>query len=128
MSQENVEIVREAHRAFNAGDLDRFAEFWHPECEYRPGLEGAFEGAGGVYRGHEGIRRWGRTLHAAFLEMNTEIEEIRDWKTGCWSRQSSTCGPRRRTSASTFPSFGWLRFATAGSPAPATSWTEKQPL
>ena len=39
MSQENVELVREAHRAFNAHDLDRLVEFWHPDCEFRPGLE-----------------------------------------------------------------------------------------
>ena len=82
MSQENVEIVREAHRAFNAHDLDRFVEFWHPDCEFRPGLEGAFEGAGGVYRGHEGIRRWWQTMHAAFPEMSTEIEDLRELEDG----------------------------------------------
>ena len=36
MSQENVEIVREAMDAYNLGDKDRWAQFMDPELETFP--------------------------------------------------------------------------------------------
>ena len=39
MSQENVEVVRRALRAFDR-DLDRVAEFWDPDIDWRA-IEGA---------------------------------------------------------------------------------------
>ena len=36
MSQENVEIVRAAFAAWNAGDLDTVFAFYHPEIVYHP--------------------------------------------------------------------------------------------
>ena len=36
MSQENVEIVRAAYRAWNAGDMDAFGEFYDPDVIVRP--------------------------------------------------------------------------------------------
>lgn len=37
MSQENVEIVREAFRCFDPNDLTEFAALWHPESRMTPG-------------------------------------------------------------------------------------------
>ena len=36
MSQENVEIVRKAFEAWNAGDMDAFREFYDPDIIVRP--------------------------------------------------------------------------------------------
>jgi ketosteroid isomerase-like protein len=74
MSQENVELLRSAHDAFNSGDRERFVDLWHPDCEYRPALEGAIEGQGGVYRGHEGIRQWWEQFHDEWEDFSTDIE------------------------------------------------------
>jgi ketosteroid isomerase-like protein len=54
MSQENVEIVQEAVRAFQARDVEAWVNCFHPDAEVlwpRNLLEG------GSYRGHEGVRR-----------------------------------------------------------------------
>ena len=60
MSQENVEIVRQALDAFGP-DLDRVAEFWDPEIDWRA-IEGAPDDIG-VFKGHEAMRRyWGEWL------------------------------------------------------------------
>jgi ketosteroid isomerase-like protein len=78
MSRENVEVAREAHAAFNARDLDRFLDVWHADCEYRPALEGGLEGGGGIYRGHDGIRRWWQEMRDAWSDMGSEMKEIQD--------------------------------------------------
>src|SRR6185295_16398034 len=36
MSQENVEIVKAAYEAWNAGDMDAFGDFYDPEVIVRP--------------------------------------------------------------------------------------------
>ena len=55
MSQENVEIVRRAHDAFNARDLDRLLGLSAEDCEWLP-LRAQLEGI--VYRGHQGVRQF----------------------------------------------------------------------
>jgi ketosteroid isomerase-like protein len=61
------EVVRQAHEAVNDGDLEAFVACWTEDCEYRPSLEGDIEGEEGVFRGHDGIRRWwqGSRRHGA---------------------------------------------------------------
>ena len=55
MSQENVEVVRRDYEAFNAGDISRWLEGWHPNAEMHdlPTLPDAK-----VYRGHTELRTW----------------------------------------------------------------------
>ena len=48
MSQENVEVVRQALRAMDQG-LDRVAEFWDPDIDWRA-IEGAPDDIG-VFKG-----------------------------------------------------------------------------
>ena len=55
MSQENVEILREAVDAFNARDTERFLSFMDPEVEWRSAVEQK------SYRGLPGWCGTGRT-------------------------------------------------------------------
>jgi ketosteroid isomerase-like protein len=41
MSQQNVEIVRRVHEAFNARDVKAVLELVRPDVEWRPALFGA---------------------------------------------------------------------------------------
>jgi ketosteroid isomerase-like protein len=71
MSQENVEIIRRAYEAFNRGDLDGVAADVAPDAEYL--ASGAIPGAGGVYRGPEGIKQFISWLREAFDEARVEV-------------------------------------------------------
>ena len=77
MSQENVEIVKRLKAAFNAKDLEAFAEITTPDFEWTTSMT-AVEGE--VFGGREGIETY-------FERMREVWEEFRD------SRQLP--GPRR---------------------------------
>ena len=74
MSQENVEIVREANTAFNRRDLDHWIEFFDPEIEYHdaPGLPD-----GGVHRGLEAFRRHAESYLSAWSDARVELLDVR---------------------------------------------------
>jgi ketosteroid isomerase-like protein len=72
MSQENVELVREAFEAFNRGDLEEALERMHPEIEWRT-LD-AFPDAG-TYRGREEVREFWRTWRDTFRGFRLHLEE-----------------------------------------------------
>ena len=57
MSQQNVEIVRSAFEAWNAGDLDRVIELVDPELEFVP-FRSQLDGT--AYIGADGMRRFAR--------------------------------------------------------------------
>ncbi|HEY2435811.1 MAG TPA: nuclear transport factor 2 family protein [Solirubrobacteraceae bacterium] len=61
MSQENVELVRDAFRALNAGGVEAALPFFSPDCAWYTTDRWV---DGSAYRGHDGIR----TLNAAFTE------------------------------------------------------------
>jgi ketosteroid isomerase-like protein len=65
MSQENVEIVREANAAFNRRDLDHWIEFFDPEIEYHdtPG-----------FPGREAFRRHAESYLDAWSDASVEID------------------------------------------------------
>ena len=48
MSQENVEIVRDAAAAFNRGDVDTWLEYFADDIDYRA-VEGALDDRGPMY-------------------------------------------------------------------------------
>ena len=73
MSQENVEVVRQAIEAFNEGDVEGSTAALAPEFEYV--ATGRVPGAEGVYRGPEG---WGRFLELFWGEFEEARIEIRD--------------------------------------------------
>ena len=72
MSQENVEIVREAIEAFNRGDLEAALQRMHPDIEWQT-LD-AFPDAG-TYRGHEEVREFWQTWRQTFRGFRLHVEE-----------------------------------------------------
>jgi ketosteroid isomerase-like protein len=79
MSQENVETLRRALEAWNADDLDAFLAEVHPDVEWHPSLEPAFEGKATTFKGHDGARRaWAEYRGEIFERLTPRVEEIRD--------------------------------------------------
>jgi len=74
MSQENVRVVREAIEAVTGQDLDRLIKFTDPSVEWHSFM--AQLGEGGVYRGHDGIRRYVRDLSEAWDFLKTEVNDV----------------------------------------------------
>jgi ketosteroid isomerase-like protein len=74
MSEENVELARSSYEAFNQRDQEAFLALMDETVEAGSRLA-AVEG---VYRGHEGIRRWWSDLIGVFPDYRLEIQEVRD--------------------------------------------------
>jgi ketosteroid isomerase-like protein len=74
MSQENVEMARHAYEAFSRGDLEGMVADFPPEFEYV--TAGTIPGAGGMYRGPEGYRRFVESWWDAFDELAVEVHEL----------------------------------------------------
>ncbi|HEY6653725.1 MAG TPA: nuclear transport factor 2 family protein [Solirubrobacterales bacterium] len=77
MSEENVELAREAIDALNRGDLDAWLAFLSPDVvwEALPGVPGIGE----LYRGRAEVRGWIEELwEVAEGVVHTEIEQITD--------------------------------------------------
>jgi ketosteroid isomerase-like protein len=72
MSEENVEMVREAFEAFNRGDLEEALERMHPEIEWRA-LD-AFPDAG-TYHGRNEVREFWRTWRDTFRGLRLHLQE-----------------------------------------------------
>jgi ketosteroid isomerase-like protein len=76
MSEENVEVVREAFRAWNERDVARMLELCTEDIEWSPANAGAMEGR--VYRGSaEAVEGW-ETAWQTWDEFRFEEREIRD--------------------------------------------------
>lgn len=73
MSHENVELVDEVIGAVERQDLSRLIELTDPEVEWHSFL--AELGEGGVYHGHEGIRRYARDLSDAWEVLRTDVDD-----------------------------------------------------
>jgi ketosteroid isomerase-like protein len=71
MSQENVEMVREANAAFNRRDLDHWIEFFDPEIEYHDTPD--FPGSG-VHQGREAFRRHVESYLDAWSDASVETD------------------------------------------------------
>jgi ketosteroid isomerase-like protein len=63
MSQENVQLHSRANRAFNTRNVEAFVAFCDPQIELRSALTVP---GGGIYHGHDGVRRWHRDLEDVF--------------------------------------------------------------
>ena len=75
MPQENVEIVRRAHEALNAGDIDELVRLCHEDF--------ILDMSDRVlnpetYRGHDGIRRFHAEVHEPWERYVWEVEELHD--------------------------------------------------
>jgi ketosteroid isomerase-like protein len=63
MSESNVELHRRLTEAFNTRDLDAMLVLVDPSCEWHSAFAEVF---GGVYHGHDGVRKWHRDLEEAW--------------------------------------------------------------
>lgn len=59
MSEQNVEVHRSVIEAYNARDTDAFIALCDPRIEVHSVFAAP---GGGVYNGHDGVRRWHRDL------------------------------------------------------------------
>ena len=76
MSQENVEIVRDAAVAFNRGDLDAWFEYWADDIDYRA-VEGALDDHGPIH-GKAGMRAYMQDWIDTFDQFKVEPLEVID--------------------------------------------------
>jgi ketosteroid isomerase-like protein len=72
MSQENVEVARQLFSAVTQRDFDRLLDLTDPEVEWHSFF--ALGEAGGVYRGHSGLRRYVSDLNDAWEVVHPEID------------------------------------------------------
>jgi ketosteroid isomerase-like protein len=75
MSQQNVDVVRQALQAMDKG-LDRVAEFWDPDIDWRA-IEGAPDDIG-VFKGRAALRRYYEQWYETFDELRGEPRELID--------------------------------------------------
>ncbi len=75
MSQENVELARRLHRAFNERDREALAEVFDPEVEWIPILA-KLEGVS--LHGLAEVNRWIDELDRDWAEFMTDPQEFRD--------------------------------------------------
>ena len=73
MSQENVEIVRDAHKALNSGDLDALIRLCDPMFRLDMS-DRVFNPA--VYEGHDGIRRFYAEVRDVWESYTWEPEKL----------------------------------------------------
>jgi len=66
MSQENVEIVEQAWRALNRGDIDALLDTQTEDVDFRPP---AHLVDGTVFTGHAGVRAWFRRAQESWTEL-----------------------------------------------------------
>jgi ketosteroid isomerase-like protein len=76
MSQENVEIVRDAAVAFNRGDLDAWFEYWADDIDYRA-AEGALDDRGPMH-GKDAVRAYAQDWLDMFDDFKSEVLELID--------------------------------------------------
>jgi ketosteroid isomerase-like protein len=72
MSQENIEVVREAVDALYAGDRERLFSMFHPEVEFHSVAEQK------VYRGYAGLEDYRQDVDATLAGFRTEDNRFLD--------------------------------------------------
>ena len=75
MAERDIETVRSLYDAFNRRDVDGLIATLDPEMEWHPLLG---ELGGGVYRGHDGVRRLVSEINDTWEEFRVELEDVVD--------------------------------------------------
>ena len=75
MSQENVDLVRDAFEAFASGGIGAALSFFPPDFVWYP-TDRWLEGR--AYRGHEGMRRLAAAFSDNFDGYSYEVHDVRD--------------------------------------------------
>jgi ketosteroid isomerase-like protein len=78
MSQDNVEVVRHQLEAWQRDDFEAFLSKAHRDIEWHAVLQRLVEGAGSVFRGHEGVRRLWDAYRNELEGFQVEADEIRN--------------------------------------------------
>ena len=78
MSQENVELLREATAAANRRDFDAFVALVSPDVVWESRSSSSFPGFRDVYRGRAEVREWVAEALEVIEDAQTEVEEIED--------------------------------------------------
>lgn len=76
MSQENVELTRQAYESWNRGELEWLLEHMTEDFEFWPGL--GFSDIDAVVRGKEGWRRFAEMWREAWEDITVRVERIED--------------------------------------------------
>lgn len=74
MSQQNVEIVRNAFQTFSAEGIDAALSFFSPEAVWYPIDRWLDDSA---YRGHDGMRRLAAAFSENFDDFRYDVHDIR---------------------------------------------------
>jgi ketosteroid isomerase-like protein len=134
MSQANVEIVRRAFEAYNAGGVEAVLPFYAADVIlYTPRITSSEDS---VYCGHDGARRMETAFADYFDEFAWEIHEIRDARERVLVRATMTGrikdsdAPIRQRAAAIVSDFrdgliGEIRFFTTWQQALAAVGLEK---
>jgi ketosteroid isomerase-like protein len=75
MSQENVELVRNAFQTFSAEGIDAALSFFSPDVVWYP-TDRWLDGS--AYRGHDGMQRIEAAFSENFDDFRFHVHEIRD--------------------------------------------------
>jgi ketosteroid isomerase-like protein len=75
MSQENVEIVRQAYEAVNRGGFAAANSYVHPEIEFYTYAQSP---EAGVYRGKDAFLKYNEDLFGQFESVQFEVVELVD--------------------------------------------------
>jgi ketosteroid isomerase-like protein len=79
MSQQNLELVRQAYACWSAGDYDSLLDFFLTTSAPDVELYSRFgELAGEPYRGHDGVRAWLAEIQESFERFEPWLEEARE--------------------------------------------------
>jgi ketosteroid isomerase-like protein len=78
MSQRNVEAVRRAIAAHNAGDAEGFLALWDPDCQWYTVTGSSLDAT--PYRGHAGIRRYLADRAETWAELEFRPERVLEGK------------------------------------------------
>jgi ketosteroid isomerase-like protein len=74
-SPQELETIRRAYDAFNRRDIDGLTTTLDPDLEWHPLLG---ELGGGVYRGHDGVRRLVSEIDDTWESFRIELDEVID--------------------------------------------------
>ena len=96
MSEQNVEIVRAAFEAWNAGDMDAFRELYDPDVSVRS-IEGWPEP--GPYVGRDAFMRWCKQLREtwdadalepiSFIDAGDRVAVRQIWRTAGYGPEAN---------------------------------------
>ena len=76
VSEENLELARQAYAAWNRGDLDWHLNHMTADFEFWPGL--GFSDMDDVYRGKAGWRRFAARWRDAWEDITVRVERIEE--------------------------------------------------